>query len=463
MEAVVSIILLVIVLVVAMSLLFAMKSFAERQQFSTAPRQTARKAIDYLSYYVAGATDLNVRNASGTLPSNPNALLMYWGSSDTNPNARQATFNNFTGLETGPGGWANSVVNNPDGTQTTLLGDIGTDAITLAVPTKPLNIPVSQWPGNNHGANMYFDFSAGCPNDRLNMDLFKEATGFDPASGLSAPLTLVDQFGNWVYFQITDYHDNGTSSPPGSTCAASGSYPTRQIIHANLSPGTSLDIDPPSGSPQLDQGPPPITLSAGWSFVSFRVRNRRLEQKAGRFDPTTDNPYPDPSTGLPAFTPVIENIEDFQIAYIYRDGQVWNSGQTGFSLKADGPKNPDGIPPQLGPCAFYTGSCLKPQWCTCVSGLTAPDPRDIIYVTGLRISITARSNRLSLASSKLTFSPAAAPGTAAWTMHLRPQSEDNLAQTTPIYDADGVTIQVYDYNRMTATIGIRNRMLQSPM
>ncbi len=58
-EAMVSLLLLVIVLVVAMTMLFQMRAFAERQQYFMLPRQTARRAADYLSYYFAGASDVN--------------------------------------------------------------------------------------------------------------------------------------------------------------------------------------------------------------------------------------------------------------------------------------------------------------------------------------------------------------------------------------------------------------------
>ena len=48
-EAMVSLLILTIVMIVALTLLFSMKSFAERQQVKTAPRQTSRRAIDYLA------------------------------------------------------------------------------------------------------------------------------------------------------------------------------------------------------------------------------------------------------------------------------------------------------------------------------------------------------------------------------------------------------------------------------
>ena len=72
-EAMVSLLILTMVMIVALTLLFSMKSFAERQQVKTAPRQTARRAVDYLSSFVAGATDLNDRAD----PPSPNAIVTW--------------------------------------------------------------------------------------------------------------------------------------------------------------------------------------------------------------------------------------------------------------------------------------------------------------------------------------------------------------------------------------------------
>ena len=61
-----------------------------------------------------------------------------------------------------------------------------------------------------------------------------------------------------------------------------------------------------------------------FGYTSFRVRRDannelNLEQKQGLFDPDTDNPGTD-------FVPVLESVEDFQIAYpnVIRDGKVWH-------------------------------------------------------------------------------------------------------------------------------------------
>ena len=99
-EAMVSLILLVIILTVAMTMLFQMRAFAERQQYFMLPRQAARRAADYLSFYLAGASDINYVDT--THPS-PNALIMYY---NLNGATTQASYNNLTGPESrGTGSW----------------------------------------------------------------------------------------------------------------------------------------------------------------------------------------------------------------------------------------------------------------------------------------------------------------------------------------------------------------------
>ena len=71
-EALVSLIMIVIIMGVTMSLLFSMKSFAERQRVFTEPRQTARRATEYLRFFVSGAGDANDRASAF---SNPTAII----------------------------------------------------------------------------------------------------------------------------------------------------------------------------------------------------------------------------------------------------------------------------------------------------------------------------------------------------------------------------------------------------
>ena len=104
-EATISMALLLIVLLMSMAFLMSMRTFSQRQELVTQPRQTARRALDYLTYYVRGATDMNETAQA------PNAIVCFYQSG---VNARQATYNNISNAG---------------------YGDVGTDMISLAAPT----------------------------------------------------------------------------------------------------------------------------------------------------------------------------------------------------------------------------------------------------------------------------------------------------------------------------------------
>ncbi len=127
----VSLLLLVIVLTVAMTMLFQMRAFAERQQFFMLPRQAARRATDYLSYYFASASD------AGDVQNNPNALITYY---NLNGAVLQASYDNLSGAEPG------NAVTTPN--VTTRFGDLGTDVITVVAPINPAKYRVfAPFPG----------------------------------------------------------------------------------------------------------------------------------------------------------------------------------------------------------------------------------------------------------------------------------------------------------------------------
>ncbi len=318
-EALVSVLILTVVMVVALTLLVSMRSFASKQQAFTAPRQTARAAVDYVSFFLAGATDLNVDTG------NPNALVMWttFGDNVTAPaTLRQASYNNLTAAQAAAG-----------------FGDEGTDIISFSVATNPTRIPIvaTTWTGNTTGGNTaILNFSAGCgplnDQDADNLALFKRLTGapLPPAPEVSGLLTVQDEAGRWRYLQITRY--------VSSDCAAmKGAEPTREVVTIEFTPGTANQLNPPGGWRGDFLGD--LTLNAGIEYTAFRVRNGSLEQKTSGFDaanvfsPGFFNPNCDvgtPGAGCPSigFTPVVENVEDLQVAYVYRDGTVWNATET---------------------------------------------------------------------------------------------------------------------------------------
>jgi prepilin-type N-terminal cleavage/methylation domain-containing protein len=422
-EAMVSLLLLVIVLTVAMTMLFQMRAFAERQQFFMLPRQAARRATDYLSYYVASASDADLAQRS------PNALIMYY---NLNGNVLQASYDNLTGAEPG------NAVTTPN--VTTQLGDIGTDVITLVAPLNPAKYRVSApFPAFGAGAkNLFVNFRGGCggpagTDDVTNMTQFKAATGFDGAN--SSLLMFEDANGEWSYFQIP------AAGYISSNCADVTTYRNIRVQAAIQS--ATLPAPPNGGAAFTD----PVSLVTGLQFISFRVRTDpvdnvpKLQQKIGLFNPNTDNPGA-------AFVNVMENVEDLQIAYVYASGAIWNNtaGQTITQAIAGAECNiaacDNRIPPQAGP------------------GAVSQEPLDVTGVIGLRFSITARSPSLSIGARQLTNVNVTDVLTTTTSQHFRPESEnhpvtmDPMAPLRPLYD-------LFDHYRATSTMLLRNRTLGS--
>lgn len=409
-EAMVSLLLLVIVLTVAMSMLFQMRAFAERQQFYMLPRQTARRATDYLSYYVAGASDVNYRTSPRT---SPDAIVTFY---NLNGTLVQASYDNLDGTEAG------NAVTTPN--VSTKFGDVGTDVITLMTAANPAMYLVSPpFPAPGPGVDLYFNFRGGCSvSDAANKAAFQAATGFDGTQ--SALLTLMDQTGRWIYFRIPSagYLD--------SNCADVATF---RNIHVQADTQSATLPAPPNGAAGLAD---PVTLVTGLQAISFRVLTDptdnvpKLQQKLGLFDPATDNPGT-------AFVNVMENVEDLQIAYVYAQepvtglGTFWNTATQTLGA-------PD-VPPQAGPA-------------------TTAGATDITNVIGIRFSVTARSPLLSLGAQKLTNVGSTATLATTTSQHFRPASENHpaamLNATTPLYD-------LFDHYRATAMLMLRNRTLGS--
>jgi hypothetical protein len=431
-EAMISLLLLVIVLIVAMTMLFQMRAFAERQQYFMLPRQAARRATDYLSYYIAGASDVNYVNS---LQQSPNALITYY---NLNGVLTQASYNNLTGAETGNA--ARVVPANPPviptAIQSTNFGDIGTDVITMVAPFNPSRYQVFvPFPPASASADVWVNFRVGCAtSDAANQDAFKAATGWDGTQ--SALLMLVDKTGSWAYVRILSagYLLDGLCSDTAN-----------QNIHFQADT-TSATLAPPNGTGGLTD---PVFLVAGLQVISFRVLTDKddgvpkLQQKLGLFDPTTDNPYPKPGNPAAAFTNVMENVEDLQIAYMYRNGAIWNTvNQTIQNVAPDCPlvACDNGVPFQAGP-----------------SGVVAAPPVDIQNVIGLRFSVTGRSPLLPIGARQLTNIDVKEKLSTTTSLHFRPASEDHKVTmdtdhpTWPLYDQ-------YDHYRATATLMLRNRI-----
>lgn len=413
-EALVSLLILTMVLIVALTLLFTMRSFADRQQVKTSARQTSRQAIDYLGSIVAGATDLN----DAALPPSPNALVNFYARGAANA-AVQASFNDL-----------------PLGST---FGEPGTDILTLALPTDPIRIPFTRWPGKLHASTAWLDYRDGCDTggDAELERRFLALTGARGSAGSerSGVLTVVDANGTWAYYQVTGYQKFDCDS----VSAATG---LPDPVHVVANPGLSDGVNPPGGEPDLVE---PVFLVGGMRFVSFRVRRDangvpNLEQKQGLFDPSTDNPGT-------AFTPVVPGVEDLQVAYLYGESPD-GSGRTIFNTwdpeaeeavvvpEIPGAGN-NGVPPQ------GTGSL----W-------------DISRVIGLRVSVTSRSAALRFKTRQISVR-----GGAATVTNARPRSEDRPGAGPDDFErpgaASGARVGDFDHHRMTSTLLMRNRMLGS--
>lgn len=375
-ELTVSLTILVIVLVLSMSLLFSMKNFAQRQRQFAEPRQNARRAIDYVGNYVRAATDLNYK------ANNPNCIPVWV--KDEGDNDVQVTYNNV---------------------QDQNLAEIDTDILTMGYATNILAIQISTWqPANQDiakASNLYLNFREGCPNDALNLELFKEVTGACQtcASGSGCCSDVLQVFsdvdGSWAYLVITGYQK--------SNC---GDLDSDDVIHVTCTPGQSDHVNPPSSRNVTK----PCHIGGGLTYLSFRIQRTdpadplttELQQKRGIFDPT------DPDTG---FFGLLEGIEDFQIAYIYNDGTIWNDSP-GHQLPTTG-----NVPRQDG-----------------VGGGTVAN--DVTNVMGLRLSVVARANTPVPLMERAKF--------------FRPASEDRAEDP----DED----RFYHY-RLTSTVMMRNRNL----
>jgi hypothetical protein len=439
-EAMISLLLLVIVLIVAMTMLFQMRAFAERQQYFMLPRQAARRATDYLSYYVAGASDLNY-----VIPGqpSPNALIMYY---NLGGNLTQASYNNLVG--SGAGGEPGNSLLPASGLRpantSTAFGDIGTDVITMVAPFNPSRYQVfPPFPALSAGKDLFLNFRVGCgTSDAANQAAFQAATGFDGTQ--SALLMLVDRNGSWSYVRIPS---------AGYQVDALCSDKTGQNIHITVDTASGTLPEPPHGVAGLTD---PVYLITGLQVISFRVLTDdvdglpKLQQKLGLFDPNTDRPGT-------AFTNVMENVEDLQVAYMYsqtaaagapgpptNSSLVWNTASQTIDSTAPGcgalpaPGCGTHVPFQGGPTGVLPSL-------------------DIQNVIGLRFSVTGRSPLLPIGARKLTNIDVKNPLATTTSRHFRPASEDHAVTMDPIHPTWPLYDQ-FDHYRATATLMLRNRI-----
>jgi hypothetical protein len=420
----VSLLLLVIILIVAMTMLFQMRAFAERQQYFMLPRQAARRATDYLSYYIAGASDLNY--VDSLQQRSTNSLVTYY---NLNGVLTRSSYNNLTGNPAVEPG--NSILPasglRPANTSTA-FGDIGTDTITMVAPFNPSRYQIfAPFQPTAVSKDLWVNFRVGCAtSDVANQAAFAAATGFDGTQ--SALLMLVDNSGNWGYVRIP-----GAGYLTDGLCADTANF---KNIHVQVDT-TGATLAPPHGTGALAD---PVFLVAGLQFISFRVLTDsvdgvpKLQQKLGLFDPATDNPGT-------AFTNVMENVEDLQIAYMYPDGAIWNTAtQTIHTGAPDCPQAEcnNHVPFQAGP------------------SVAAP-PLDIQNVIGLRFSVTGRSPLLPIGARQLTNVDVKDPLASTTSRHFRPASEDHAVTMDPVHPTWPLYDQ-FDHYRATATLMLRNRI-----
>lgn len=359
-ELLVVLMMLGMILVVVGQLFFPMRTAAERQRLDVEARQTARAAADYLAFCVRGATDANPISATR----NPMAVMTWIvgkkpGSSDFpgcpgDGDCKQVSFNN---------------VSNP------ALADLGTDILTVGQLDEPFAALAARWPGFTSGANAHFFFDLGCPDDANNLARFKTLTGFDPATGWSKPILFVDEEGNNVFGQITDYKDgqNATScSTPDPTKCTDVNNVLLPCLWIVFSPNDQT-VNIPGGHRDLCSSTDcDKYLVGGVTFRSLRVCDGWLQQKNGIFDPVADANC---GGATPGWTSLLPNVEDMQIAYVFENGQIMNSATDSLAAQATAggcQVNPSGVPCQglqADPAAVY----------------------DVTRVVGFRITVVGRT------------------------------------------------------------------------
>jgi prepilin-type N-terminal cleavage/methylation domain-containing protein len=396
-EVMVTLISVTTILVVSAQLMFAMRRGLVRQQLQVEARQNVRAALDYTSMLLRGASDFNKGSA------NAGAVLTWVFAQSqchgctppatipcpTQDGCYQVSYNNVTSTNNGSG----------------ILADEGTDIITIGRPEGTITANAVSTPDFANLAQSGW-LTPGCTAadaaaSAVAFTAFKAATGAGTGT-VSDRLAVAGDGGGWTFYKITDYQDSDNSTLcciPRSACAIAGVNLACILTKGNL--GGPLGIKPPGGNTTLQNQ----RLLTGTRFVSLRVRTDPithvpwLEQKDGLFDPAADNPGG-------AFVPILPNIEDMQVAWIFNNGDVKNNSSANrLGLT--------GQVPQAG------GSATT----------------DVQNVVGFRVTFTARSSQgMTLESARF----------------FRPAAED--------HDAGTARDTVYRY-QASANAMIRNRMM----
>ncbi len=360
-EMLVSLLMVAILLVAAAQLVFATRRATLRQTMQVEARQMARGAADYLALMVRGATDLN------PLGRNSDAIVTWLAPVSAFPLAA------CPGTGCIQASWDNVGTRSGDPSN---LADRGTDILVIAHANSGMAIPLNEWPSFPTASNAYWTFADGCPSDGANMAQFQQVTGYDAGTGMSPPLIGVDASNNPYWYQITGYQTSdcsGKNPCNGSPC-----------VHVVANPGKSGDLNLPGGQ----RTGAPEKLLAGVQFASFRVCQGWLEQKIGIFNPAVDNNCGQPGWNQDPWTPLLPNVEDLQVVWIYDSGSIYDNSPTS-ELPSQGAVPPQGTP----------GSAL-----------------DVTHVLALRVTVTAHSSApVEIANIGRFFRPAAENRAAATT------------------------------------------------
>lgn len=375
---------LVIIVVAVGQLLFDTQKATQRQQYQVDARQTARATADYVTFLLRGATDMNMPTVVPPLPNNPGSVLIwYWVGTWASGN------NNSCPGAPGTGACVQATWDNVTDSSCPGCADLGTDIITFG---RVDNVQIYYQVGggfsfdnvkneSSHTVNFYPALCAGPNGNSANaLAYFQQTTGYTSASNPSPVMVIADTLGRWGFFQITSYPASG--SDVCSPICSNKNGVAQPCVTVGTHIGVASTVNPP-GNPNPTGDDDAVRLFAGVRYTSLRVCQGWLEQKDGMFDPGSDgtgalgtgaNACSSNGWNTAPWTPILPNVEDLQLAYIYNnDGastsnpaSIWNSSAQTL------PTTIHNVPTQAGPGAATLAN-------------------DVTNVVGIRVTVTARS------------------------------------------------------------------------